>query len=121
MRWQPLESCVWSTNLFEHTIRPMATVATPRSSRSRLIPAAILAILVYGMIAPVLGTLLPTLSSRFNLTPDQNGTLAAVKAIGLVIASLAIGPLIDLKGKKTALVGGMVLITGSLLLLPAAS
>jgi len=99
----------------------MATVATPRSSRSRLIPAAILAILVYGMIAPVLGTLLPTLSSRFNLTPDQNGTLAAVKAIGLVIASLAIGPLIDLKGKKTALVGGMVLITGSLLLLPAAS
>ena len=90
-------------------------------NRRRLIPAAILAILVYGMIAPVLGTLLPALSTRFAMTPDQNGTLAAVKAIGLVIASLAIGPLIDLRGKKAALVGGMLLITAALLLLPGAT
>jgi fucose permease len=94
---------------------------SPRLNRARLIPAAILAILVYGMIAPVLGTLLPDLSTRFGMTPDQNGTLAAVKAIGLVIASLAIGPLIDLRGKKTALVGGMVLITAALFLIPSAN
>ena len=34
------------------------------------------------------------------MTPDQNGTLAAVKAIGLVIASLCIGPIIDLKVRR---------------------
>lgn len=90
-------------------------------NRARLIPAAILAILVYGMISSVLGVLMTPLSARFQMTPDENGTLAAVKALGLVIASLAIGPIIDLRGKKTALVGGMALITAALLLLPSVS
>jgi fucose permease len=99
----------------------MATAPGQTLNRKRLIPAAILAILVYGMIAPVLGTLLPQLSKQFGMTPDQNGTLASIRAIGLVIASLAIGPIIDLKGKKTGLVGGLVLITLSLFLLPNAT
>jgi Mg/Co/Ni transporter MgtE len=38
-----------------------------------LIFAAILAIFVYGMIAAMLGTILPDLSDRFHLTPTQNG------------------------------------------------
>ncbi len=41
-----------------------------------LIFAAILAIFVYGMIAAMLGTILPDLSKRFKLTPAQNGTIA---------------------------------------------
>ena len=45
-------------------------------SKGRLIPAAILAILVYGMIAAMLGTILPELSKRLGLTPEQNGTIA---------------------------------------------
>ena len=97
----------------------MPVIETTRINRARLIPAAILAILVYGMISSVLGVFMTPLSARFQMTPDQNGTLAAVKAIGLVIASLAIGPIIDLRGKKTALVGGMALITAALLLLPS--
>ena len=44
-------------------------------SKSRLIPAAILAILVYGMIAAMLGTLLPQLATRFNLTEEQKRLL----------------------------------------------
>ena len=35
-----------------------------------LIFAAIVAIFVYGMIAAMLGTILPNLSERFRLTPD---------------------------------------------------
>ena len=89
-------------------------------SKSRLIPAAILAILVYGMIAAVLGTLLPELSKRFGLSTDQNGTIAMVQAIGLMIASLAVGPLIDNKGKKTGLVLGLALIAVALFILPQA-
>ena len=47
-----------------------------------LIFAAILAIFVYGMIAAMLGTILPDLSERFHLTPTQNGTIALCAGIG---------------------------------------
>ena len=40
-----------------------------------LILAAILALFVYGMIAAMLGTILPALSTRFQLTPKQNGNI----------------------------------------------
>ena len=87
----------------------------------RLIPAAILAILVYGMIAAVLGTLLPDFSRRFAFTDDQNGTIAFVQSLGLIIASLSIGPLIDIKGKKFGLVLGLALITIALFSLAQAN
>jgi fucose permease len=90
-------------------------------SRGRLIPAAILAILVYGMIAAMLGTLLPELSKRFSLTPDQSGYVALAQAIGLIIASVSVGPLIDNKGKKTGLVMGLTLIAVALFALPAST
>ena len=84
-----------------------------------LILAAILAILVYGMIAAMLGTILPDLSKRYSLTPRQNGTIALCQAIGLVLASLATGPLIDNQGKKAGLVLGLAVITIALALLPS--
>ncbi len=87
----------------------------------RLILAAILAVLVYGMIAAMLGTLLPNLSTRFGLTPEQNGNIAFVQALGLIIASVSVGPLIDNKGKKTGLLMGLVLIAAALFALPNAS
>ena len=87
-------------------------------SKSRLIPAAILAIFVYGLIAAMLGTLLPELSRKYGLTPDQNGGIALAQAIGLIIASLAVGPLIDNKGKKTGLLLGLGLIAASLFVVP---
>ncbi|MBI1788700.1 MAG: MFS transporter [Acidobacteria bacterium] len=90
-------------------------------SKSRLIPAAILAILVYGMIAAMLGTLLPELSKKFGLTPEQNSRLALVQALGLSLASISAGPLIDNKGKKTGLVLGLGIIAASLFALPAST
>lgn len=81
-----------------------------------LIVAAILGILVYGIVAATWGTLNPTLG--FN--DVQSGNIAFAQAMGLVIASVSVGPLIDLKGKKTAMVGGLALICGSLWYLPAA-
>lgn len=83
-----------------------------------LILAAILAIFVYGMIAAMLGTILPDLSTRFRLTPKQNGTIAFAQAIGLIIASVSVGPLIDNQGKKVGLVLGLGIITAALFLLP---
>lgn len=80
-----------------------------------LIVAAILAIFVYGIIAAMLGTIMPTFTS---LTGEQKGYVALAQAMGLVIASVSAGPLIDNKGKKTALVTGLGLITISLFWLP---
>ncbi len=83
-----------------------------------LIAAAILAIFVYGMIAAMLGTILPDLSKRFQLTPNQNGTIALAQGIGLMIGSISIGPLIDAQGYKLGLVLGLVLVALALFLLP---
>lgn len=75
-----------------------------------LITAAILAIFVYGMIAAMLGTILPDLSKRFSLTPKQNGNIAMAQAIGLMIGSFFVGPLMDTQGKKVGLLLGLALV-----------
>src|SRR5690349_20834453 len=85
-----------------------------RVKTGQLILAAIFAIFVYGMVAPMLGTLLPT----FQLQPRQDGILTLTNALGLVIASLAVGPIIDNKGKKVGLVSGLGLIAIALFLIP---
>jgi len=90
----------------------MAQVQT--YSRTRLIPAIILAIYVYGSIAALLGTILPQLAARFALDDAQLGYIAFAYALGLTIASLAIGPILDNVGKKTGLVAGLSGITAAL-------
>src|SRR5579862_9271939 len=72
------------------------------------------------MIAALLGTILPDLSDRFHLTPTQNGTIAFAQAVGLMIASLAVGPLLDTEGDKVGLILGLVFIGAALFLLPRA-
>jgi fucose permease len=86
-----------------------------------LIFAAILAIFVYGMTAAMLGTILPDLSERFHLTPAQNGTIAFAQALGLMIASLGVGPLLDTQGDKIGLLLGLVCIAVALFALPRAA
>jgi fucose permease len=85
-----------------------------------LVIADILAIFVYGMIAAMLGTILPDLSSRLKLSPAQNGTIALAQAIGLIVASVSVGPLIDNLGMKFGMVLGLGLITVALFYLPNA-
>lgn len=86
-----------------------------------LIFAAIVAIFIYGMIAAMLGTILPDLSDRFHLSPSQNGTIAFAQALGLIIASLGVGPLLDNEGKKLGLIIGLAFIAIALFALPRSS
>jgi fucose permease len=83
-----------------------------------LILAAIVAIFIYGMIAAMLGTILPDLSDRFHLSPRQNGTIALGQALGLMIASLGVGPLLDNEGKRFGLILGLAFISIALFALP---
>ena len=83
-----------------------------------LIFAAILAMFVYGMTAAMLGTILPGLSDRFQLSPAQNGTIAFAQGLGLIIASIGVGPLLDAEGDKIGLVLGLSFIAIALFALP---
>jgi len=83
-----------------------------------LILAAVLSIFVYGMTAAMLGTILPDLSARFHLIPKQNGTIAFSQALGLILASIGVGLLIDYQGKKVGLVLGLSLSALAVALLP---
>src|SRR5271157_1643991 len=70
------------------------------------------------MIAAMLGTILPDLSDRFHLSPSQNGTIAFAQALGLIIASVSVGPLLDNEGKKIGLLFGLAFISIALFALP---
>jgi fucose permease len=85
-----------------------------------LITAAILAIFVYGMIAAMLGTILPDISQRFSLTPKQNGNIALFQAVGLMIGSFFVGPLMDVEGRQVGMLVGLALVSAALLMLRAA-
>jgi fucose permease len=89
-------------------------MAQTAKSSGQLILAAILAIFVYGMIAAMLGTIMPTLP----LDTTQKANVAFAQAIGLIIASLSAGPIVDNRGKKTALLIGLALIAIALAGLP---
>jgi fucose permease len=85
-----------------------------------LITAAILAIFVYGIIAAMLGTILPDISQRFTLSPKQNGNIALFQALGLMIGSFFVGPLMDVEGKQVGMLAGLGLVAIALLLLRSA-
>uniref|UniRef100_Q026K3 Major facilitator superfamily MFS_1 n=1 Tax=Solibacter usitatus (strain Ellin6076) TaxID=234267 RepID=Q026K3_SOLUE len=86
-----------------------------------LIFAASLAIFVYGMVASMLGTINPGLASKFNLDNLQTSYVALAQGIGLVIASVSVGPLLDRKGKKVGLLLGLGAVAAALFILANAS
>ena len=69
-----------------------------------ILAAVATAFVVYSMIAAMLGTILPDLSKRLALSPSQNGTIASVQALGLILASLAVGPLLNNEGQTSELI-----------------
>src|SRR5579884_4374718 len=85
-----------------------------------LITSAILAIFVYGMIAAMLGTILPDISQKFSLSPKQNGNIALFQGIGLMVGSFFVGPLMDIEGKQVGMLVGLGLVAIALLVLRSA-
>jgi MFS transporter, FHS family, L-fucose permease len=83
--------------------------------------AASLAIFVYGMVASMLGTINPGLAVRLNLDNLQMSYIALAQGVGLVIASVSVGPLLDRKGKKVGLLLGLGLVAMALFMLANAS
>ena len=86
-----------------------------------LIIAASLAIFVYGMVASMLGTINPGLAARFNLDNLQTSYIALCQGLGLVVASVSVGPLLDRKGNKVGLLLGLGAVAAALLILANAA
>ncbi len=86
-----------------------------------LIIAASLAIFVYGMVASMLGTINPGLATQFHLDNLQTSYIALAQGIGLVVASVSVGPLLDRKGKKVGLLLGLAAVTVALVILANAT
>ena len=86
-----------------------------------LIFAACLAIFVYGTVASMVGTINPALAAKLQLDTVQTSYLALAQGIGLVVASVSVGPLMDRHGKKVGLVLGLTLVAVAMLALAFAS
>ena len=81
---------------------------------------AFLGIFIYGLLAALPGSVLPTLERNQFLPNDSAvGTFLLINAIGAVVAYLVSGPIIDRIGKKVALTFGTSLVIVSLIALAA--
>ena len=89
---------------------------TSRSSTVLLILIAFAGIYLYGLLAALPGSVLPTLERNQFLPNDSTvGTFLLINAIGAVLAYLVSGPIIDRIGKKFALLFGTLLVLTSMI------
>jgi fucose permease len=96
-----------------------AAAATVRSP-GRTSAAAYAGMFLFGIVMALLGAVLPALSERLRFGLAQVGTLFLVMNLCLLVASLALGPLMDRHGTKPPLVLGPVLIGAALAVLATA-
>jgi fucose permease len=76
---------------------------------------AFLGIFVYGLLAALPGSVLPTLERNQYLPNDSAvGTFLLINAVGAVLAYAVSGPIIDRIGKKFALLFGTALVIASM-------
>lgn len=72
--------------------------------------AASLGMLLFGIVLISLGSILPYLRDRFGLSELSTGSLLATLPFGLLLGSLAFGPIVDRFGYKVLLVTCTILI-----------
>ena len=95
-------------------------MSTPQTQSSGghgllLMLIAFFGIFVYGLLAALPGSVLPTLERNQYLPNDSAvATFLLINAVGAVLAYLVGGPIIDRSGKKFALAFGAVLVIASL-------
>jgi fucose permease len=75
-----------------------------------------LSVLVWGTLAPLLGSILPNLRERSGMSLTSSSMMFVALSSGMVVASLAAGPLIDAYGKKKVLCTAVGIIAVALLI-----
>ncbi|MGA8531842.1 MAG: MFS transporter [Acidobacteriaceae bacterium] len=85
------------------------------SSRASLIFTIYSCMFIFGLVLFLAGTLLPTLHIGY----EHAGRLGSLPLVGILAASVVIGPILDIHGAKEMLILALILIAASLALIPA--
>jgi FHS family glucose/mannose:H+ symporter-like MFS transporter len=78
---------------------------------NQVFAAACIGMLVFGIMFITLGSILPSLASKFILDEVKSGTLTSILPIGVMAGSLLFGPIVDRYGYKILLIITTLLIT----------
>ena len=81
--------------------------------RSLVFAAACLGMLLFGVTLTTLGAVLPSLMPRYGLDRAGAGTLLSLMSLGILVASLVFGPIVDSHGYQGVLIaGGLGVLVG---------
>ena len=69
-------------------------------NRRKVFIAACIGLLLFGIMLITLGSILPSLASKFQLSKIASGRLVAIPPIGIIAGSLVFGPIADRYGYK---------------------
>jgi MFS transporter, FHS family, glucose/mannose:H+ symporter len=72
---------------------------------------------IFGIVLFLVGSLLPTL----HVSAAHAGSLGSIPLVGILAATVLAGPILDIHGAKPMLIVALILIAGSLALMPALS
>nr|WP_299381643.1 MFS transporter [Allomuricauda sp.] len=76
--------------------------------------AACMGMLVFGIVMISLGSILPEITTKFNLNELETGSLPTLLPLGILVGSLVFGPAVDWLSYKGILVAGTILVLVSL-------
>src|SRR5437762_5421697 len=80
------------------------------SSRRFLFTCACFGLLTFGIVFTTLGSVLPSIMTRFGIDKAEAGSLFLLMSFGILAASLVFGPLVDRYGYKGILLAAMVMV-----------
>lgn len=82
--------------------------------RKQVFAAACIGLLLFGIILITLGSILPSLSERFQMNEISSGKLISILPIGIIAGSLVFGPIADRYGYKMMFILTTLLMTGAI-------
>ena len=96
---------------------PMTSESTPESGiyRTALIATVNACMFVFGVVLLLMGSLLPSL----RVSTTGAGSLGSLPLVGILAATVFIGPILDKAGAKPALAVGLALIAAALASMPS--
>jgi len=80
------------------------------SSKKTTFISACFGMLVFGIVLTILGTILPILLEKFNLSTLNAGSLISIMNAGILVGTLIFGPTVDRFGYKFILILSILLI-----------
>ena len=89
--------------------------------RKQVFAAACIGLLLFGIMLITLGSILPSLTSKFMMNKISSGKLVSLLPIGIIAGSLVFGPIADRYGYKMLFIATtlLMLLAKGILLSPA--